>query len=364
MKAANKMYNEKPSKLSNLGVDVAGACRHNYDTYNNPEAKAAREKIKAAKDNRKELKQKAIDALNVEGCDFEAILCKYEMALALEKIKGYEGCTDGSTMSVSALKYYVSGLRRVPTIDRETFSDYVKAFNRMTKAISRVRYYITTLEAAQKHLAPKTKESFKEFNGVQRAWSLSEGEKLSHYATIALSSSTRAVQFGNSLTDSEREYCLHNLLESITLLNKHYNFDFKSYAFSFGARGVANSIAHYQDSLKVLAFNRGWSGAFAHELGHAVDYSLGLPSSNLPWELKRAYRQQLIDAKITAFDRAYYMKPKEIFARLFEVYLRSLIPDMSEFMQVTFSQQVMPKLDAESIAWMENALKPLIKAEN
>ena len=31
-----------------------------------------------------------------------------------------------------------------------------------------------------------------------------------------------------------------------------------SIGFSFGARGKAGSIAHYQDSAKVLAFNRGW----------------------------------------------------------------------------------------------------------
>lgn len=352
-----KMLNEKPSKLSNIGQDVLGACRHHFDTYNNPEARAAKEKVKAEKDNRKALKFDAIKALNdLENAEkYQAILCAYEMSLALEKIKGFEGLKDGTRAAVLELRDYVRSLRATMT-NRVTFNDYVKVFNRVQKTIMRIEYYVNSLEKAQEYLATKTKESFKEFNGVKKSWALGAGEFLPS-CTEALEKKTRAVQFGNSLTVNEREYCLKNLNDSIDLIGTLYSFDFKSMAFSFGARGKAGSIAHYQDSQKILAFNRGWSGAFAHELGHAVDYALGKVSNTMPTEIRSAYRKKLAHHKID--NTRYYMTPTEIFARLFEVYLRSLIPDISEFIQVTFDENVMPELDVVSHEWIKSVLRSL-----
>lgn len=348
-----KMINEKPSKLSNLGQEVIGAKRHHFDTYDNPEKRAEKERAKKQKDNRKNLKQDAIRAL--DDTNFKEILLGYEMSLTLEKIPSYEGKRDGSKESLNDLMVHVKSLRG----SDKNFNTYADAFNRLSRKLSKIRYYIRSLDDAKKYLGPKTKESFKEFNGTEKPWALDGDFDQSCVETLKVT--CRAIQFGNSLTLKEREYCLKNLHDSIELLNKHFNFNFKDLAFSFGARGKAGSIAHYQDSQKVLAFNRGWIGAFIHELGHAVDYSLGKISyTSMPWDIRKNYREKLDKIPNTSRgERSYYLCEKEIFARLFEVYLRDLIPEMNDFMQVTFSSDVMPDLDEASKQWIENALKPL-----
>jgi hypothetical protein len=359
-----KMINEKPSKLANLGAEVFGAKRHFFDTYDNPEKRAEKEREKKKVDARKGHKETAISSLSPE--NYIPVLCQYEMALALEKIEGYEGNRDGSQDAVKELKTYVQSLRITGPVwvkgQNDRFNAAADAFNRYSRAISKIRWNVRSFEDAQKYLAPKKKESFKEFNGVEKPWNLGENEKFNPESVSLLSEVTRAVQFGNSLTLAEREYCLHNLLSSITLLNTKYTFNFKDLAFSFGARGKPGSIAHYQNSLKVLAFNRGWSGAFIHELGHAVDYSLNLPSNNLPWTIRSAYRVKLKAAAVGPWMK-YYMEPVEIFARLFEVYLREEMPEMTDFMQFTHNEGVMPDLTDESRNWMKETLKTLVKGE-
>ena len=131
--------------------------------------------------------------------------------------------------------------------------------------------------------------------------------------------------------------------------------------FSYGARGNGKSVAFYQDSEKVLSFNRHVDGAFLHELGHAVDYMLDLPSYKLPHSMKSAYREKLrLIENLSGLD--YYMKPKEIFARLFEQYIALLLGEKcTGFMFQEFSSSVMPELNAESIAWLESVLKPIMR---
>lgn len=352
---AAKRINEKPSKLPNLGQDVLGAHRHYFDTYDSPEKRAEKEREKKSKDNRKNLKQEAITALNED--NFKTVILTYEMACTLEKIDGYTGLADGSSEALKELMNYVKSLRGVSP----SFSAYADAFNRLSRKLSKVRWSIRTLEDARKYLSPKEKNQFKEFNGTLGTWALA-GE-FNQGCIKTLEEKTRAIQFGNSLTLREREYCLQNLHDAIETLEGHFSFNFKDLAFSFGARGKAGAIAHYQDSQKVLAFNRGWIGAFIHELGHAVDYSLGKVSlTSMPWDIRRQYREKLEKhPKMTRSERNYYMCEKEIFARLFEVYLRSEIPEMSTFMQVTWSESVMPDLTPEAKSWIEGVLKELRK---
>lgn len=372
MQAQNRMKNEKPSKLSNLGQDIPGAVRHNFDTYDNPEKKREREIAKAKKNDKLELKTCTIETIN--SCEdltlVIEILQNYELlsAIASEKFPGYN--PDGAP-DMAELKAYIMAKRSemlAARYDKELsaqFNAMASNYNRLSRARAKIKAFSwrsNGLELAKEYLAPKTKNSFKEFNGIEKDWKLPDLGPFKTYniesAKTFLAENAKAVQFGNSLTLDEREYCLQNLKESIELLNEKYSFDFKKLGFSFGARGKPGSIAHYQDSLKVLAFNRGWSGAFIHELGHAVDYALNLPSSYFPRELRSKYR-----AKISKLDlgpyAAYYMGEKEIFARLFEVYMREEFPGMSDFMQFTYSEAVMPDLCDASRAWIENALKPL-----
>lgn len=357
-----RMRNEKPSKLNNLGQDVAGAVRHNFDTYDNPEKRQERENAKKIKNAKTDLKQRAIDTLETcqELSEAKEILQRYELDSAIQTGK-FPGYNPEHTPNMSELKFFVLNARTTKSSDE--YNLMAKAYNRLSKVRSKISWSIGSMDKAREYLAPKQKSNFKEFNGVQKDWALNLGpfETFNAFEINSfLLSRTRAVQFGNSLTLEEREYCLKNLKDSIEMLSHKYIFDFQSLAFSFGARGKPGSIAHYQNSFKVLAFNRGWSGAFMHELGHAVDYSLDLPSSSIPWEIRKAYRQKLSKANLGPY-MSYYMGEKEIFARLFEVYMREEFPAMTEFMQVTYSEAVMPDLDEQARDWMRSALAQLKK---
>lgn len=355
-----KQFNAKPSKYSNLGEDIKGAMRHNFDTYENPEKKAEKERVKRAKNKLKDLKTNAISSLNES--NYKQVILDYEFQKALESFVNYTGPTNYTRENLLELKNHLLSMKGTGS-----YNPLVDKFNRLARLISRLNYRINSLDQALEHFKTKSKNMFTETNGIKRPWTLAQSfnqDSINYLAT-----KTRAVQFGNSIPETEREYCLQNLSESIKTLENYLSFDFTTVGFSFGARGKAGSIAHYQDSEKVLAFNRGWDGALIHELGHAIDYSMSpngrqcYSTYNLPSSIYNKYRNQLMANDIPRNSRIYYMKPTEIFARLFEVYIRATIPETTEWMQFTFDSRVMPELDAESIAWITEVLKPILKVE-
>jgi hypothetical protein len=352
-----RQFNERPSNHANLGHDIQGAARHHHDTYNNPEVKRAREfkassakAIKAAKAKAQSLLTEANFVLVINSFEFEKLLLSHD---------GFTGFDDNKTElieRISDLKAYVISKR-----GSEGFNKLADKFNRFNRLVSRNRWRIRSLEEAQAYFGKKTSNKFQEFNGHKSPWSSEEPQDLTK-AKAYLLESVGAVQFGNSVPDLEREYCLSNLSQSISLLSELLSFDFKAVGFSFGARGKAGSIAHYQDSNKVIAINRHWDGALIHEIGHAIDYSMNKVSYSIPTSIINKYSAQLTANKISK--KSYYMKRVEIFARLFEVYIRAQQPETSSFAQSTFNQQVMPELDAEALAYMTEALKPLLKGSN
>jgi hypothetical protein len=339
-------YNAKPSKYANLGADILGAKRHNFDTYENPEVAKAKAAQKQSKKDVKALtelyKAKFVEALHQSTEQGQAVLKEYEVKKAIltcEPLKDFQG-TD-----TTALRTLVLSLSGAP---RELAR---KTYNRLINKVHKLRY-IRPIELS-KYFEPKIKNSFVETNGVKRDWQLEtsfDQGSIAYLATI-----TKGVQFGNSLPESEREYCLHNLANSLKIIGKYFAIDFHTLGFSFGARGQSGSIAHYQDSAKVIAINRSWDGALIHELGHAIDFALGKVSESMPYNIRSKYRAKLDANKVP--NLRYYMKPTEIFARMFEVYFRSIAPETTDYMQSTFSQAVMPDLDAESLAWMVETLK-------
>lgn len=343
-----KHYNAKPSKFSNLGEDITGAARHRNDTYESHEV--AREKAfrKKSKSNVKELlneyKTKFTQAMHESTEAGRAVLLEYEFK---KTMLSCELLTDSKITSKEELRALV-----LATENREQREVLRKAFNALNRKLHKIKYRIRPIELS-KYFEPKTREAFTEFNGVKTEWNTSNES----FDSKRLSELVKAVQFGNSIPDSERVYCGENLIKSIDLLKKHFNFDFKSIGFAFGARGKAGSIAHYQDSAKVLQFNRHWDGALIHELGHAIDYALGLPSHNLPYEIRSKYREK-IRGKVT--NTSYYMKNVEIFARLFEAFCEKHIPELTPFMFVAFDRTTLPELDQESEDWMCNALESIL----
>jgi hypothetical protein len=237
-----------------------------------------------------------------------------------------------------------------------------KAFNALISKHRKIRYLRS--EQMAEYFQPKSREAFTEYNGKKTDW---------HTTTKAfdiklLDGMVKAVQFGNSVPDSERVYCALNLAESILILRKYFTFDFASIGFAYGARGRAGSIAHYQDSAKVLAFNRHWDGALIHELGHAIDYHLGrlvgysTISRCMPYEIRSAYGAKLRKIEnLSSKRRAYYMKPTEIFARMFEVYCEANIPELTPFMLSVFDRATLPDMDETTTEWLNETMKVVLK---
>lgn len=343
-----KQFNERPSKYSNLGQDITGAKRHNFDTYENPEKKAEKERVKRSKNHLKELKQQAIDQFTE--VNYMGVIEWYESNKCLISMANYDGVK--RVASLEQLKEHVLSLKETPY-----YNDSAIKFNKLSKKMRNIRWYYRDVTLAMKHFDTKSKDKFTEFNGVKRPWILKD--KFNPISIDYLIDTTEAIQFGNSLPENEREYCLHNLMIAIETLKTRLTFNFKTIGFSYGARGKAGSVAHYQNSQKVLAFNRGWDGALIHELGHAIDYSLNLPSNNLPMDIRQRYAQQIKDHKID--NPNYYNSRKELFARLFEVWCLKNIPELSSFALFIFDQRTMPILDEQSEQWMNDALKPILK---
>lgn len=90
----------------------------------------------------------------------------------------------------------------------------------------------------------------------------------------------RAVQFGNSLSDSQRQVWVNSAFDALADLSKAVAFERRwvglgGLAIAFGARGQGGAMAHFEPNLNVanLTRERG-AGSFAHEWGHALDFRL------------------------------------------------------------------------------------------
>lgn len=348
----NYQYNEKPTDVQNIGQDIDGAARHHRNTYETPEElrrKAFKKSSgKALKALQAEYEAKLVEALHQSTEAGKAVLCEYELRKAVMSCELLDGVTINS---LSDFRTYVLGL---PYGDERELLR--KKYNQANRKCHAVKYRVRPIELKD-YFKPKTKDSFREVNGHQVNWST----KSASFDKAFLAARVKGVQFGNTITENERIYVSEKLIEAIKIMDRYFTIDFKSLGFSYGARGKAGSVAHYQDSAKVLAFNRGCDGAFIHELGHAIDYSLGLVSRNLPYEIRSKYRAKLEAKQIPNLH--YYMKPVEIFARLFEAYVKATVVEATSYMIFNMTDSTLPDLDAEAIAWLGSVLKPIMKVE-
>lgn len=355
MKSNNLQYNEKPSSVPNIGNDITGAKRHNFDTYESNEERVLRERKKSEKKSLKTLKSDTLSSLTEDNFAFS--LANYEFRRFLVVFEKFDQTVNYSIENMALLKAHV--IESKTLVDREIFNCYAKNFNKLARQLSRLKYNVRTLDDAKAYLSPKTKDSFREVNGHEVPWSTDSKS----FDAMALAARVNGVQYGNSLSENERIYVSENLIKSIDILDKYLTIDFKSLGFSYGARGRAGSIAHYQDSNKVLAFNRGWDGALIHELGHAIDYALGLVSHGIPYSIRKAYRAKLEKHPILKLKLKYYMNNKEIFARMFEAWVKVTITEATSYMIFLESDASLPDLDAETLAWFNNATKTIVKVE-
>lgn len=299
-------YNEKPTAINNIGEDISGASRHRFNTYTD-EQKEERERSKSQKKEKDTLKadyQALLDPVHsIEQLRF--ILKEYELKIACKKI-GFLAATPDE------LKQHVLKNRS---------RDNVNAFNKFYRVHHRIQF--KSMDELLNYFKSSKKEAYNHVTGISQSWKTSNS--LLPNAIGFLSSQVKAIQFGNSLTENERIFNLNELSKGIEELKEFVNFDFSKVAFSFGARGRPGSVAHYQDSAKVIAINRNRCGSIVHELGHAIDYSQDLVSRQLPAELVSRYRMKVYADPALKKQARYLLDRKEIFARFFESYMSTKI---------------------------------------
>lgn len=91
----------------------------------------------------------------------------------------------------------------------------------------------------------------------------------------------RALQFGNALTQIEKQRFVDNTYFALEQLVKLIQADpkrlFKDLAFAFAARGISGAAAHYEPNLKVINLTKtNGPGAIAHEVFHHLDHKLAV----------------------------------------------------------------------------------------
>jgi hypothetical protein len=91
----------------------------------------------------------------------------------------------------------------------------------------------------------------------------------------------RGVQWGNSVTDDERQHHAAKAVEALTDLADALGLHPKDIALNgklglaIGARGRGGAVAHYEPDTQVINLTRANGvGSLAHEWGHAFDHSL------------------------------------------------------------------------------------------
>jgi hypothetical protein len=170
----------------------------------------------------------------------------------------------------------------------------------------------------------------------------------------------RAVQWGNSVTDDEREHHLKHaanafkdLTDILGLPEEMGSFNGRL-ALAIGARGKGTALAHYEPDSKTINLTRkSGVGSLAHEWGHMLDNVLGeihtgsgrnYVSEGAAWgnkeipvykEMKEfqysdvmsKFRDKVRDAirekqkDGMSVDSEYWMSRKEVWARCFEKYV-------------------------------------------
>lgn len=126
------------------------------------------------------------------------------------------------------------------------------------------------------------------------------------------------LQFGKSVTDNERAYCVEVTASTLYLLEQlKFNLDFRGYTFAFGARGKAGAAAHYEPSTRVIQINRHRNGALIHEIGHAIDFKYNL-LWKLPDSVFKNYRTKIESSNFPENHKRYLLNPREVTARAIE----------------------------------------------
>lgn len=342
-------YNAKPSKISNIGLDVSGAKRMNFNTYETTEERQAREHKKSVDNSIKLLKAAFKTEVLSESPNRELLLD----LLRKQFIAGYEF----DALAPDA-RYQVSE-RRKNFSSGAAFNKMISAYNKLQRdkyALSSDYGFKYWLNKMRRRYQPK--ESFTEQSGATFNWNQFNSNENDVAGKVEyLSSHAKAVQFGNSVSDKERGYILIELvkfLEEFKLVELFDHIDLSPVSWSFGARGNAQSVAYYEYSRKLISVNRNNIGSLIHEVGHYIDDISGNISRKISYETVSNYRDSIKDG-MTHKELSYYCKREEIFARAFEAYCFKIYAGFSDFAQT--GKMFLPELNDNLIAVIKEALK-------
>jgi hypothetical protein len=340
-------YNAKPSNISNLGADVSGAKRMNFDTYENPEEKEQRK--------RKNKVDKALkNALKV------AVLADPPNRELIAKIYGEMFCSDyGFSVDDNARAIIMERRGLIKSdIDRKAFNKLVSDYNKTIRAVHDCSHdyrFKRFIDKLRKRYAPK--DSFVDQTGKVFNWSEFKAVSNIEPEITFLKDHSRAVQFGNSVSDKERASIMNELSSFIKAWQSNVltsNADITPISWSFGARGNAKSVAFYQPSGKIISVNRNNIGSLIHEIGHYLDYRSNKVSDEISFATTQRYFETL-PKEMSYKQRRYYCSRVEIFARAFEAYCYKMRAGFSEFAQC--GGDYLPELNDELTALIEKALK-------
>jgi hypothetical protein len=333
-----KHYNARPSTIPNLGLDVYGAHRHRFDTYETNEEK---EKRRASNKRLKELNL----ALKTEILKDSPSLPMVE-AILKEKFFLSFGIQLNETEG-----YLRKLLKESTTESLKEYRAILKASNKLTKDLwlfkQTSRGFQHYIYAQRKKLKPKA--SFTEEKGKTFKWSNFEQSKTIETDTEYLKAHCKAVQFGNSVTDKERGYIIKELATFLRTWNKKNLPSLSRLSWAFGARGNGGSVAYYDSSRLLISVNRHTIGAIVHEVGHYLDHLHDGISGRISKETVGTYRDYLLSKGTT--NSSYYLQRSEIFARAVEAYL---LGQFSEFALVETAY--FPKLNDELTALLKEVL--------
>lgn len=346
--------NARPSDLPNLGAEVLGAHRHRFTTYDEQQEKKERSrKDKAIKSELEKVQEKYLSMFD---------LCPGKTRENLGKFLYEYFCIQNEITLQDPTHESI----RTQVLARRSESLLVTRYNRMLSRRRDIWRADDTLEKYQEFIRPAKRETstYREENGKFNAWK-SGDSPLAASLIGMITENTRALQFGNSVTDNERAYVIENLAAGIHWLSCIVNVDLKGIAFSFGARGRANSVAFYQHSSKLISVNRHNNGSIVHEIGHAIDYRLRSSGvfESIPYTVRDAYRMKI--AQLPYNYRKYLMKDTEIFARLFEVYVKSKQHEANEFMlYISDDAPSTPTLCPIAKEYMDKMIAKLYEVQN
>jgi hypothetical protein len=308
----SKQYNERQSKFMNLGDDVEGAHRHRYS-----EEKIAKRKAdKARKEKLAALKNAFLASLTDDADLNKTNHRRYQVNILVAEWSFLGFIYASSFSDNDALIAFTRLHKRANDQVRKLYNKYC---NNMWKA-----RHCTTQEDFTELYQPKTLNrkapKIGEMVGYVGQWQMPQGWNSTAEIDLQyFKEKSINLQFGKSVTDSEREFCITTTLSTLlTLESLNSNLDFRGYTFGFGARGMARSVAHFEPSTKVIQINRHRNGALIHEIGHAIDYKNRL-MQNFPDSVFINYRAKIESmANIPREHKKYLLDPREVTARAIE----------------------------------------------